>query len=154
MRKLLIIVLSFAFVLVGCQNTNENNQDNNMDNLSAKKALVAYFAYDENIEAGQNSSEDVISSASQNSTDNVIGNLQVMAQVIQDRTEADIFSIKVAEPYNNEYEVMRERAYEELDNEAFPELSSQVENMNSYDIIFVGTPIWAGHLPRGVASFL
>ncbi|WP_300629302.1 flavodoxin [uncultured Thomasclavelia sp.] len=155
MKKFLAATLIFAFILAGCQSTSENNQDINIGNLSSKKALVAYFAYSENIKNEQNLAEDATSSASLNrSTDNENGNLQVMVQVIQDRTEADVFSIKVAEPYNDDYDVMRERAYEELDNETFPELSSQVENIDSYDIVYVGTPVWSSSLPRPVASFL
>ena len=142
MKKFLAATLIFAFILAGCQSTSENNQDINIGNLSSKKALVAYFAYSENIKNEQNLAEDATSSASLNrSTDNENGNLQVMVQVIQDRTEADVFSIKVAEPYNDDYDVMRERAYEELDNKTFPELSSQVENIDSYDIVYVGTPV-------------
>ena len=95
-----------------------------------------------------------IISASLSSTDNENGNLQIMSQVIHDKTDADVFSIKVKEPYDDEYEVMRERAYEELDSEAFPELSSQVDDIDDYDVIYIGTPVWSGNLPRPVATFL
>lgn len=115
-----------------------------------KKALVAYFAYTENI-----GNTDVISSASLNrDADNETGNLQVMSQVIQEQTGADMLHILVSEPYDPEYDVMRNRAYEELNNDSFPGLQSETENPEDYDVIYIGTPVWAGAMPRPVASFL
>lgn len=119
------------------------------------KTLVAYFAYSENIGDTSGMSVDAISSASLNrDTDNESGNLQVMAQVIQEQTGADVFQILVSEPYDPEYDVMRERAYEELDDASFPELQSTVENLADYDVIYIGTPVWSGSMPRPIASFL
>ena len=119
------------------------------------KALVAYFAYNENMGDTSGMSVDAISSASlSNDAGNESGNLQVMAQVIQEQTGADIFQILVSEPYDPEYEVMRERAYEELDNSTVPELQATVDNLDDYDVIYIGTPVWSGSMPRPVASFL
>ena len=155
MKKYLVMILCLVCVLTGCQSTNNNTQEENTVDLSNQKALVAYFAYSENIKNEENLSVDAIASASLNrSTDNENGNLQVMSQVIQDKTDADIFSIKVKEPYDDDYDVMRERAYEELNNESFPELSSQVEYINDYNVIYIGTPVWSSNLPRPVATFL
>lgn len=118
-------------------------------------ALVAYFAYSENIGDTSGMSVDAIASASLNqSTDNTEGNLQVMAQVIQEQTGADVHSILVQEPYDPDYDTMRERAYEELDNASFPELQSQVDNLDDYNVVYLGTPVWSGNMPRPVASFL
>lgn len=119
------------------------------------KALVAYFAYNENIGDTSGMSVDAIASASLSSDPgNESGNLQVMAQVIQEQTGADVFQILVSEPYDPEYEVMRERAYDELDADAFPELQAAVDNLDDYDVIYIGTPVWSGSMPRPVASFL
>lgn len=154
MKKYLAIILSLVCVLTGCQNTNKNSQGETTVDLSNQKALAAYFSYGENIKNEQNLSVDAVSSASLSSTDNENGNLQIMSQVIHDKTDADVFSIKVTEPYDDEYEVMRERAYEELDNESFPNLLQEVENMDNYNVIYIGTPVWSGNLPRPVATFL
>ena len=119
------------------------------------KALVAYFTYSENMGDTSGMSVDAIASASlRNNPGNESGNLQVMAQVIQEQTGADVFQILVSEPYDPEYEVMRERAYDELDADAFPELQAAVDNLDDYDVIYIGTPVWSGSMPRPVASFL
>lgn len=125
------------------------------ETMVGEKAMVAYFAYSENIGDTSGMSVDAITSASlRSSAGNASGNLQVMAQLIQEQTGADVFHILVKEPYAPQYEVMRERAYEELDGASFPELQAIVENMADYKVVYIGTPVWSGRMPRPVASFL
>ena len=119
-----------------------------------KKILVAYFTYAENIGDTSDMSVDAITSASLRTTDNTEGNLQLMADMIQEKTNADVFHIVVQDPYEREYEDMHDRAIEEIDEESFPALTEQVENMDQYDEIYLGTPVWSGTLPRPVATFL
>lgn len=45
-------------------------------------------------------------------------------------------------------------AREELENGTRPELSGTVENMEQYDIVFVGCPVWWGDAPMPIWSFL
>lgn len=118
------------------------------------KTLVAYFAYAENIGDTSGMTVDAISSASVGITENAEGNLQVMAQVIADAENADVFHITVQDPYDPVYDVMHDRAIEEIDSEAFPALTGNVENLEQYDIVYLGTPVWGGSLPRPVATFL
>lgn len=116
--------------------------------------LVAYFAYSENMGDTSGMSVDAITSASVGPTDNTEGNLQVMAQVIQENTGADVFHIVVSEPYDPEYDVMRERAIDEMDDNTLPALTDRVENIEQYDVIYLGTPVWGGALPQPVVTFL
>lgn len=67
------------------ENTSQDRQSSN--------ALVAYFAYSENMGDTSSISVDAITSASVGPTKNTEGNLQVMAQVIQENTGADVFHI-------------------------------------------------------------
>lgn len=71
--------------------------------------MVAYFAYSENMGDTSDMSVDAITSASVGPTDNTEGNLQVIAQVIQENTGADVFHIVAVAPYDPEYEVMHDR---------------------------------------------
>lgn len=45
-------------------------------------------------------------------------------------------------------------AREQLENGTRPELSGTVENLDQYDIIFVGCPVWWGDAPMPIWSFL
>lgn len=116
--------------------------------------LVAYFAYSENMGDTSGMSVDAITSASVGPTDNTEGNLQVMAQVIQENTGADVFHIVVSDPYDPEYNVMLDRAVEEIENNTLPALTDSVENLEQYDVIYLGTPVWGGVLPQPVVTFL
>lgn len=116
--------------------------------------LVAYFAYSENMGDTSGMSVDAITSASVGETNNTEGNLQVMAQIIEENTGADVFHIVVSEPYDPEYNVMRERAIDEMDDNTLPALTDRVENLEQYDVIYLGMPVWGGALPQPVVTFL
>lgn len=117
-------------------------------------ALVAYFAYSENMGDTSEMSVDAISSASVGQTDNTEGNLQLMAQVIQENKGADVFHIVVKEPYDPEYDVMHDRAIEEQDKDIKPALTDKVDNLEQYNVVYLGTPVWSGSLPQPVVTFL
>lgn len=59
--------------------------------------------------------------------------------------------------FRNIRELMRnflEFAYEELQEDARPELVTQIENLDSYDTIFLGFPNWNADLPMPLYTFL
>lgn len=130
------------------------NKEMTGDSVGNGKTLVAYFAYAENMGDTSNMSIDAITSASLGTTDNTEGNLQLMAQVIQEKTNADMFHIVVQEPYDPSYEVMHDRAVDEIAQESLPALIEKVTDIDQYDVIYLGTPVWSGTLPRPVATFL
>ena len=43
---------------------------------------------------------------------------------------------------------------EQADSSARPEISGSVKNMDKYDIVFIGYPIWHGQAPRIISTFL
>lgn len=117
--------------------------------------LVAYFAYSENIGDTSGMDVDAVTSASLNrSTSNTEGNLQVMAQEIQEKRGADIFHILVEEPYDPSYDVMHDRAIDEISDGARPVLLERVENLDQYDVVYLGTPVWSGSMPPALFTFL
>lgn len=68
------------------------------------------------------------------------GNTEQMAQMIQTETGGDLFEIEPATPYTDDYNTLLDVAQQEQANNARPELASQVENWDSYDVVFVGYP--------------
>lgn len=138
------------------QPTNTDNAVNSSAQAETNgNTLIAYFAYNENIGDTSGMTVDAIASASLGqSTGNEYGNLQIIAQVIQERTGGNVHSILVTEPYDPVYDVMRVRAYDEMDNGILPELQTQVDNLEQYDVVYLGLPVWAGQMPAPVTSFL
>ena len=82
------------------------------------------------------------------------GNTRGIAQEIQDQTGADIFEISPVEPYSTDYNTVLMEAQEDQHNQARPELSNHVENMDEYDTILLGYPNWWASIPMPIASFL
>lgn len=82
------------------------------------------------------------------------GNTEQMAQMIQAETDGDLFEIEPATPYTDNYNTLLDVAQQEQADNARPELASQVENWESYDVVFVGYPDWWSDAPMLIYSFL
>jgi len=82
------------------------------------------------------------------------GNTRNVAQEIQKDVGGDLFEIKTTNKYPEEYQATTEQAKTEKNNNFRPQLATQVADFSSYDVIFVGYPIWWGTMPMGVFSFL
>ncbi len=117
------------------------------------KILIAYFTRADNIQIDPDI--DAVSSASINiNGSSYKGNLTIMADYIEEVTGGDTFSILTTEYYPTGYRDTTNVAKEQQNNDARPQLSNHVENMEDYDIIFLGFPNWWGGLPMPVYTFL
>ena len=81
------------------------------------------------------------------------GNTQIIAEYIAGEVGADSFHIETVTPYPASYDECCDVAKQELADNARPELSGTVD-MEQYDIIFLGYPIWWGDLPMAVYTFM
>lgn len=70
------------------------------------------------------------------------GNTQYLAEGIVNMTGGTLFRIETVNPYPTDYNECTEVAREELDNGVRPAVSSSVENLDDYDVVFVGCPVW------------
>jgi flavodoxin len=82
------------------------------------------------------------------------GNTEVIAKKIQKLTESDIFQIRTVKSYPEDYTKTTNVAREEQRENARPELTELVDDMDSYDVIYIGYPNWYGTMPMAVFSFL
>ncbi|MCM1228135.1 MAG: hypothetical protein NC320_12075 [Clostridium sp.] len=136
------------------KNTTDTS-DNSSDKMQTGSILVAYFAYSENMgDTGGKSADAVASASLDQSTDNKEGNLQIMAQEISKEKGADIFHILMQEPFDPNYKTMLDGAIEQIQNGILPPLQSKVENIEQYDVVFLGTPVWSNEIPPAVRTFL
>lgn len=83
-----------------------------------------------------------------------IGNTEVIAKKIQGLTGSDLFQIKTVKSYPEDYTETTNVAKEEKLKNARPELAEIIENIDSYDVIFIGYPNWWGTMPMAVFMFL
>ncbi|MHB9291128.1 hypothetical protein Holit_00200 [Hollandina sp. SP2] len=82
------------------------------------------------------------------------GNTRLVAEEIKRQTGGSLFEIIPAEPYPQDFNKTVERWHRERDADERPPITTGVGNMNSYQIIFVGYPIWSGDVPAVVRTFL
>ena len=82
------------------------------------------------------------------------GNTRGIAEEIQRQTGADLFEIQLVEPYSTDYNTVLDQAQQDQNEQARPELSTHVENMEQYDTIILGYPNWWASIPMPIASFL
>lgn len=113
-----------------CSDSNDNLQEEEQTTTEVTdgKILIAYFSWG--------------------------GNTQQVAENIAEYTEGTLFRIETVNPYPTEYVPCTEVAREERDNGIRPGLKAIVENMDQYDIIFVGCPVWWHTAPMAIWSFL
>jgi flavodoxin len=110
--------------------------------MASSKSLIAYFSRKGNNYVG-------------GSIVNLpIGNTEVISKKIQKLTGSDIFQIKTLKSYPEDYTEATNVANEEQRKNARPELMEIVNNMDSYDMIYIGYPNWYGTMPMAVFTFL
>ena len=57
-------------------------------------------------------------------------------------------------PYSTDYNTVLDQAQRDQNEQARPELSVHVEDMDQYDTIILGYPNWWASIPMPIASFL
>ena len=150
MKKMFFLLLSMilAFSLVSCSGETPSSSDSSESTsqisevpaeseepagsaestTEAGRTLIAYFSWS--------------------------GNTEQVAQMIQSQTGGELFEISPLTPYTDDYNELLDIAQQEQADDVRPELANQVENWDSYDIIFIGYPNWWGDAPMLIYSFL
>lgn len=94
----------------------------------SKKVLVAYFSHS--------------------------GNTRALAKQIKDFVGADIFEIEPVNEYPLNYQKVVDQAKREINQDYKPQLKTTIENIDSYDVLFIGSPNWWSTIAPPVATFL
>lgn len=116
---------------------------------SSDSILIAYFTMPES------DGIDAVAGASRVVTEGaVLGNTEFIAQTIQRTVGGDLFAIETSQNYPGEHDELVDFADIEQSEGARPELASHVENMDTYDVIFLGYPNWWADMPMPLYSFL
>ena len=108
------------------------SQSQPSDPADGSRTLVAYFS-----RADENYSVGVIEK----------GNTEIVAEMIAAQTGGDLFHIESVTPYPQNYRECTAVAQREQQENARPELTAAVENMDAYDTVYLGYPIWYGDVP-------
>ena len=106
---------------------------------AAPKVLVAYFS-----RAGENYHVGYIQK----------GNTEIVAELLAQKTGGDLFHIESVSGYPVGYEEAKKVARAERKSGARPALTAAVSDFASYDVIYLGYPIWSANMPMPVYTFL
>lgn len=82
------------------------------------------------------------------------GNTRTIAGYIHDMVESDMVELETEDTYTDDYDTLLAQIRQEVANEYCPTLTARIENISSYDVIFVGYPIWVETAAPPVRSFL
>ncbi len=128
-KSFLSLIIMLLFTITSCSNDEPaiTEPGGNLPG-DAGKTLIVYFSWG--------------------------GNTRMLANHIHDLVGCDIVEVETVIPYPDSYEEVIQIAPGELESDYRPELKTKVENMDEYDTLIVGTPIWGGHLTPAMKSFL
>ena len=132
MRKNFLLILIITIIIIGFLYIKVNAENNTYLKKGAvmpeRKVLIAYYSYS--------------------------GNTKYIAEKIQKMTRGDLFEIKTVKTYPKNYNEVVEEAKKEKNSDYRPELQSKVKNINEYNIVFIGTPVWWYTMTPAVKSFI
>lgn len=86
--------------------------------------------------------------------DKLIGNSELLAQMVQDAVGGDIYAIRTKKRYPSTYSATIAEAREEFNSGERPTLLGTLPDMSNYDTVFLVYPLWWYTLPMAVTSFL
>lgn len=116
--------------------------DSATTNRSDRRVLLAYFS-----RAGEN----YWHGGRRNLT---VGNTEVLAGMIADRVDCDVYRIEAADPYSNGYDDTVARNVAEQNADARPRIANPLPPLASYDDVILASPIWNIRPPMIMSTFL
>lgn len=138
MKKIISVLLTCAmmsaFTACGGDSVSKSEagqQDTSESSATGENSLVVYFS--------------------------ATGNTEAVAETLAETQGAEIHEITPEDPYTDadlDYNNSSCRANaEQNDENARPAISGGIDNIDDYDVIYVGFPIWWGDMPRIMYTF-
>lgn len=127
-RRAMLAMMLAAPAVLAVINTAANAQSAQKLQLGRAKIVTAYFTRS--------------------------GNTRVIAGTIHRALGTDLFEIRPARPYPEDYEATVEQAKQERDGGVEPALAERISNIAGHETIFLGFPIWGETAPPIIRSFL
>ncbi|AGA67567.1 flavodoxin [Brachyspira pilosicoli P43/6/78] len=162
-KKIIFVLLSI--IMLSCTNNDTQKKDYIVDSLETSqninalnisntqnKILIAYFTWSDNTVVENPNSIDVDAETSASVLSP--GNAELIANWIAEETGGDLFSIKTQNKYSSDYDECLNQARKERDNNERPALVGRVNNIDDYDVIFLGFPNWWYTCPMAVFTFV
>lgn len=82
-----------------------------------------------------------------------VGNTKIVADYISEMTGADQFEVVADKDYDMPYMQLIEVAKQEAHDGELPPMVDRLENVDQYDTVFIGGPVWWGTYPQVMFTF-
>ena len=82
------------------------------------------------------------------------GHTKAIAGDIQAYVGGELVQIEPVKPYPTEYQELVDLAKKEQNDNARPEIKTRIENLDQYNVIFLGFPNWWSSMPMPVYTFV
>lgn len=116
--------------------------------VSKDNILIAYFT------SPETDGVDAVSGASRVIVDGKLyGNTEYVAKVIQHETGGTLFEIKTVHQYPGSHKELVDYGKIENETKARPKLATQINNLQQYDVVFIGFPNWWYDMPMPIYTF-
>ena len=151
-KKILAVVcvLTMVFAMTACGNTNDE------EGKASSTATESTNSSENNNAASEDSASNTEELTTSGTNETLIayfsysGNTEEVAKQIADYTGGTLAQIERATPYTD----VNEEGEEELNSNARPEITVNVDNVENFKTIFIGYPIWWDEAPMVIDTFL
>lgn len=128
-----IQIIAIILMISSCSRAEEPNKTKEkpqleQDKLKDKKILTVYLSRTKNTRA--------------------------VAEIIHKKIGGDLVALELLTPYPEHYQTTVDQVAAENAKGYLPPLKSKIDNIEKYDVVFVGFPTWGMLLPPPMKSFL
>ena len=81
-------------------------------------------------------------------------NTKAIAEIIHKNVGGDLVALELQNPYPENYKAIVDQVANENASGFLPPLKTKIDNIDKYDLVFVGFPTWGMQLPPPMKSFL
>lgn len=82
------------------------------------------------------------------------GNTRTIAGYIHDTVKSDLVEIETVDTYTDDYDTLLAQIRGEVATSYCPPITTKIEDIASYDVIFIGYPIWVETAAPPIRTFL
>jgi flavodoxin len=81
-------------------------------------------------------------------------NTKAIAEIIHKNIGGTLVALQLEQPYPENYRATVDQVARENDTGYLPPLKTKIDNIQNYEVVFVGFPTWGMQLPPPLKSFL
>ena len=118
------------------------------------ESLVVYFSRQGEILGDLDAVTSATANSNQGMNDEDVSDTEAAARMIQNLTGADLYQIHTEHYYRKSFMGTAATAWVENTFHMRPKLAALPDNLDDYDTIYIGYPIWWFNAPMAVGTFL